>query len=247
MAAVLTLAEKVEDYKDNLKIEAEKLVLNDFPKKILELEEILQSDQFNVKNLKTLHVDLNIPIPEAPYSNHELEEFPSKKRKFTYIDNDKCGTKVFALPSGSTAANRFISEMIDVVKPRVKDLVEDTNKLKMWIQFMIPRIEDGNNFGVSVQEDTLGEIRTVESEGASYFDQLSRYYMTRAKIVSKVAKYPYIEDYRRTVDELDEKEYIGLRLVLSEVRNHYATLHDVITKNMEKIKRPRTSNSEAMY
>ncbi|XP_076360873.1 proteasome activator complex subunit 3-like isoform X2 [Tachypleus tridentatus] len=231
----------------DLSEKAERLVLKDFPRKILEIEDILQSDQFNVKSLKALHSDLNIPVPEPPYSNHEVEEFPSRKRKFTCIDNDQCGTKVLVLPSGSAASNKTISAMIDLVKPRVRDLVEDANKLKMWIQFMIPRIEDGNNFGVSVQEDTLGEIRTVESEGASYFDQLSRYYMTRAKIVSKVAKYPHIEDYRRTVDELDEKEYLGLRLVLSEVKNHYATVHDVITKNLEKIKRPRTSNNEVMY
>lgn len=56
----------------------------------------------------------------------------------------------------------------------------------MWISFLIPKIEDGNNFGVSIQEETLGEIRTVESEAASFFEQISRYYMTRAKLVSKV-------------------------------------------------------------
>lgn len=56
----------------------------------------------------------------------------------------------------------------------------------MWVSFLIPKIEDGNNFGVGIQEDTLGEIRTVESEAAAFFDQLSRYYITRAKLVSKV-------------------------------------------------------------
>lgn len=62
----------------------------------------------------------------------------------------------------------------------------------MWVLFLIPRIEDGNNFGVSIQEDTLGEIRTVESEAAAYFDQVSRYYMSRGKIVAKIAKYPHV-------------------------------------------------------
>ena len=63
-----------------------------------------------------------------------------------------------------------------------------------------------------------------------------------------MAKYPHINDYRRTVDELDEKEYLSLRITLAEVRNHYASLHDMIIKNMEKIKKPRPGNSiDAMF
>lgn len=31
------------------------------------------------------------------------------------------------------------------------------------------------------------------------------------------------EDYRRTVQELDEKEFVSLRLVLCELRNHYVS------------------------
>ena len=62
-------------------------------------------------------------------------------------------------------------------------------QLKMWISFLIPKIEDGNNFGVSIQEDMLAEIRTVESEAAAFFDQISRYFITRGKIVTKVSFY----------------------------------------------------------
>ncbi|XP_022413530.1 proteasome activator complex subunit 3-like [Delphinapterus leucas] len=122
-----------------------------------------------------------------------------------------------------------------------------TLQVKMWVQLLIPRIEDGNNFGVSIQEETVAELRTVESEAASYLDQISRYYITRAKLVSKIAKYPHVEDYRRTVTEIDEKEYISLRLIISELRNQYVTLHDMILKNIEKIKRPRSSNAETLY
>lgn len=112
---------------------------------------------------------------------------------------------------------------------------------------MIPKIEDGNNFGVSIQEDTLAEIQTVESEAAAFFDQISRYFLSRAKVVSKVAKYPHIDDYRRAVVELDEKEYLSLWLVVCEVRNRYSSLHDIVIKNMEKLKKPRSSNAESLY
>lgn len=56
---------------------------------------------------------------------------------------------------------------------------------------------------MAVQEETLGEIQSVESEAAAFFDQISRYFISRAKIVSKVAKYPHIDDYRRAVQVND--------------------------------------------
>jgi len=56
----------------------------------------------------------------------------------------------------------------------------------MWVTFLIPKIEDGNNFGVSIQEDTLGEIRAVEGEAATFYDAIARYHINRGKIISKV-------------------------------------------------------------
>lgn len=157
------------------------------------------------------------------------------------------GTLVMSLPSGIVHCNKPICDLIKIVKPVIRKLVEDSNLLKMWISFMIPKIEDGNNFGVSIQEDTLAEIQSVESESAAFFDQISRYFISRAKVVSKVAKYPHIEDYRRAVQELDEKEFLSLWLVMCEVRNRYSSLHDIVIKNMEKLKKPRSSNTESLY
>jgi len=41
---------------------------------------------------------------------------------------------------------------------------------------------------------------------------------------------------------LDEKEFINLRLCALDLRNNYAILNDMIIKNLEKLKRPRSSN-----
>lgn len=68
----------------------------------------------------------------------------------------------------------------------------------MWVLFLIPRIEDGNNFGVAIQEETLTEIRTVEAEAAAYFDQMSRYFLSRARIITKIAKYPHVVSINKT-------------------------------------------------
>lgn len=237
---------RVQEYKEKVVAQAEEMVSKHFPKQILELETLLKTEKFTRTDLKSIHAELNIPIPDANVFNHD-NEVQGKKRKHIFLGTDIQGCKVLVLPNGTVPCNRHVVEIVDIVKPKIKQLVEDSNMLKMWIQFLIPRIEDGNNFGVSIQEDTLGEIRTVEGEAAAYLDQISRYFLTRGKMVSKVAKYPHVDDFRRTVHELDEKQYVSMRLVLCELRNHYATLHDMITKNLEKIKKPRSSNSETMY
>ncbi|PIO77055.1 proteasome activator pa28 beta subunit [Teladorsagia circumcincta] len=62
-----------------------------------------------------------------------------------------------------------------------------------------------------------------------------------------VAKYPHVDDYRRAILDMDEKQFINVRLVVLEMRNHFSTLYDIITKNIEKIKKPRNSNMEMLY
>lgn len=243
------LNKKVEDFKEKFKTDGDHLVQNVFPSKILELEELYQS--LHVSAAAEYHADLNIPVPDPVLFYNEGSEPGRKRKKLEHNSEnnveDIAGTKVQVLPNGPVPCNKRLSVLAEKVKPYIEELVDHANILKMWITLLIPKIEDGNNFGVSVQEDTLGEARQVESEAASYLDQISRYYITRAKLVSKVAKYPHIDDYRQAVRELDEKEYISLRLISCELRNHYASLHDIILKNMEKIKKPRSANAHNLY
>ncbi|XP_063975347.1 proteasome activator complex subunit 3 isoform X2 [Diachasmimorpha longicaudata] len=242
-------AKKVQEYKDSLKTKAEQLLLKGFPEKIVKLNEILQSPNFCNRNLTEFHQPLNVPIPDPIAINHSKD---GARHKRIHLETENSadhasGTPVLALLTGPVPCNKPLCDMICIVKPYIIQLLEDSNLLKMWISFMIPKIEDGNNFGVSVQEDTLAEIQSVESEAATFFDQISRYFMSRAQVVCKVAKYPHILDYRRAVQEMDEKEYTSLWLMLSEVRNRYCSLHDLVIKNIEKIKRPRSSNAESLY
>ncbi|XP_015120406.1 proteasome activator complex subunit 3 isoform X2 [Diachasma alloeum] len=241
---------RVQEYKDSLKTKAEQLLLKGFPEKIVKLNELLESPNFCNRNLTEVHQELNVPIPDPIAINHSEDGHRHKRIKLEPVENsadDASGTEVLALPTGPIPCNKPLCDIVRIVKPYIIQLLEDSNLLKMWISFMIPKIEDGNNFGVSIQEDTLAEIQSVESEAAAFFDQISRYFVSRGKILSKVAKYPHILDYRRAVQEMDEKEYTSLWLVMSEVRNRYCSLHDLVIKNLEKIKRPRSSNAESLY
>ncbi|XP_041716261.1 proteasome activator complex subunit 3 isoform X2 [Coregonus clupeaformis] len=234
---------KVDAFRERITGEAENLVASFFPNKLLELDNFL----------KEIHSEINLTVPDPILlSNHLHDGLEAQNAKKRIMEDctgeDKvAGTKVFVMPGGMMKSNAKLVDLIEKVKPEIRTLIEKCNTVKMWVQLLIPRIEDGNNFGVSIQEETVAELRTVEGEAASYLDQISGYYITRAKLVSKIAKYPHVEDYRRTVTEIDEKKYISLKVIVSELRNQYVTLHDMILKNIDKIKKPRSSNAEALY
>ncbi|XP_042247691.1 proteasome activator complex subunit 3-like [Thunnus albacares] len=246
------LKAQVETFRAQITSEAEHLVASVFPQKLLELDNFLKEPILNVTDLKEIHSEIKFKVPEPILftNSHDGLDTNTKKRKLedgVADENWQGGTKTLVMPEGMMKCNTKLMDLIERVKPEIRTLIEKCNTVKMWVQLLIPRIEDGNNFGVSIQEETVAELRTVESEAASYLDQISRYYITRAKLVSKIIKYPHVEDYRRTVSEIDEKEYISLKIIVSELRNQYVTLHDMILKNIEKIKKPRSCNSEALY
>jgi len=58
--------------------------------------------------------------------------------------------------------------------------------LKIWVLLFKPKIEDGNNFGVAIQEHTLALIQAVHGEVTECHEKIYNYYVSRAKIVSKV-------------------------------------------------------------
>lgn len=240
----------VSEFIDRNKENAEKNVIEQFPAKVLELDEFLRSEILSLNRLPHIFTETGIPSPPPITDSTDLTDLngvTSKKRKISDGANETTGTKVYAFANGAVMCNPHLRELINKIKPKIMDLMDSTNSIKMWIQMNIPRIEDGNNFGVSIQEEALAEARQVEGEAATYLDAVTRYFVHRAKLCGKLAKYPHLDDYRQAIKELDEKEFITLRLVCAELRNHYAGLHDIIIKNLDKIKKPRTQNVDTMY
>ncbi|KAK9692872.1 Proteasome activator pa28 beta subunit [Popillia japonica] len=246
------LGNKVQEYIDSLKVKAEELIFNGFPDKIVQLNNIIETSNFKNKLSVNVHQDLNIPIPAANSGNTSDGLLPAKRIKYT---NNRIASENSIETNDDTnnyllspiPINRHVMELVAVVKPHIRSLVEDANMLKMWITVMIPKIEDGNNFGVSIQAGTLAEIQSVEVGTSAFFEQISKYYVARGKLISKVRKYPYVDDYRHAVEELDEKEYLSLCLMMVEIRNHYCCLHDIVLKNFEKIKKPRITNASETF
>ncbi|XP_027849181.2 proteasome activator complex subunit 3-like isoform X1 [Aphis gossypii] len=207
-------------------------------KQAKELHETLQADTENrlVQKFpeRIIHLNELLKMPEFKIASNDMN--------CEFIKNSDTISGQTLIPS-----NKKIVEVIEIVKPNLAQLAEDAKALIMWVSLLIPKIEDGNNFGVSVQEETISAINEVEIKTTKSLLEITLYYSARASLISKVCKYPFIEDYQYAVAELDEKQYFIMSLAMHEARNSYSTMHELVIKNFDKIKKPRSSNNDSLY
>ena len=135
--------------------------------------------------------------------------------------------------------NSKLAQLLIILKKEVREAVQITSAIKLWIQMLVPKMEDGNNFGVEVQDEVSGELDRVESESYMQMESCLNYHKLRAKYAEKVKKHPHIMDYRQAIVERDQQEYLRRKLALNELRSNYACLYDLITKNLDKVTKPK--------
>jgi len=219
-----------DDFKDKVCKEAEGLVNDFFPSKVAELDALLGRQVFHMSNLSKVRQATAKTLENLKlYAKDGENEEPIK-------------------PDVIFSTNEYIVKMMDMIKPQIVELLEATGTLRVWVVLLIPKIEDGNNFGVEVQEETLGELRVFEQELAGNQEQIANYFLARAKVVSQISKRPGVKDYARFITEEDEKQFVGLRLMVAELRNSCSSIHDLIMKNKDKITTPRgQSNFSSIY
>ena len=147
---------------------------------------------------------------------------------------------------GKVTSNLQIKELVTFVKQEVGELIEMVGSIKLWVQLNIPQIQDGNNFGVGVQEETIQELSRVEDATFSLYESVCKYYSERARLSSKMLKHPDVIDYAEAIRELDERYWVSLRCSIADMRNNYAWLHDLLTKNWVKLCKPRNTEGTNM-
>ena len=105
-------------------------------------------------------------------------------------------------------SNERIKKMMRVLKEHYTEALEICSTLKMWIQLNVPRIEDGNNFGVDVQTECITELSSLEEKCCGILETTTKFFSSRAKLLSKCMKYPDVVDYRRSVEEVDHSTFV---------------------------------------
>ncbi|KAN0100447.1 Proteasome activator pa28 [Tylopilus felleus] len=242
--------EQLEVFRKGVASVAEDIIFRVFPAKVSTFE------------LSAIIEDANAPdspynISQAPgstdpkvYPPPSTSDFngPFSKRKrvedgITPLTNEIVNARYPEL----VHANKHILKLQETIKAECAQLSDSCDKVKLWVNLTMPKIEDGDNFGVQIQEEVLSELLRSQESAYNIRDSVRQNYLARAKICSKLIKYPNIEDYTLGLKEHDEKQLFFARQNLTDIRNVYAVMTDILLKNMAKIRSPRGNNRAGLY
>jgi len=239
----LKSAKKVKTYTTGVITDAEEIIKDIIPQKILSLEKLDKEEFQKYSDLSSVTSEVNIPKSGYELYKTEQEDTDASSGKTKKRKIDETAERPPQIP-----CNKKLIRLVDLMKPEAKAMIETCESIRMWITLLIPKIEDGNNFGVGIQEEVLNEVQAVQTESILKLDAVAKYFVGRGELLAKIAKHPFIDDYHRAVKELDEREYLNIQFTISELRSHYVLLLDTISKNYDKIKKPRSANNmENMY
>ncbi|KAJ6520056.1 proteasome activator pa28 REG alpha beta subunit [Mycena sanguinolenta] len=242
------LAAKLEAFQKQACVDGENVVFRVFPAKILELQDKIKSAALpgSLYHHSTTTDATVYPGPESSQVNAEPQ---SKKRKMddgsqaSVATND---TQHARFPS-IVHANKHMGTLHATLKRECEELVSLTDQVKLWISLTMPKIEGGDNFGVQIQEEVIAELQRSQESAFNLRDGARNDYLARAKICSKLVKYPNVEDYTLALQEHDDNQFFLARQHLTDLRNIYAVLTDLIHKNIAKIRAPRGNNGVSLY
>jgi len=246
-------------FRDTNRAEALEIVLRTIPAKVVALDKMLREDprlNYSSEEIDRVFREdfakaLSAQEAAVPAQKKPRKTAPSAKAEMLEDDGgDESGDDDVGMQDGDLAldqamclpSHRLLKEVLDLTRSELLEMIRNVGIVKLWIQLNIPRIEDGNNFGVSVQEDTVTDLGHAEENAFESFGEISKYYVSRAKLATKALRYKNLPDFATAVSEFDQKEYVVLRMNVLDMRNNYALLYDLIIKNIEKIKNPRSSD-----
>jgi len=227
-------------FRDGIISEAHDLIQNIFPRRITELNDLLNS-----KELEQFEREAgNLLGGSAPTP-------PAKKKSG---QNSSAQAKTDSNNSSSNASairrtNGQLREIINAVKPHLFEQIFAAKSIQAWLKSSLPRIEDGNNFGVEVIETIISYFKIAELQMLGNVEYIADFYAVRADRISRfVADETNVDETTKTaIEELDETAFCNLKSAVVDLRNNYADLLDMLLRNMDKLQKPRSDHSRDMY
>nr|XP_032660542.1 proteasome activator complex subunit 2 [Chelonoidis abingdonii] len=226
--------------------QAEQFLSTFLPQKIFQLDKFLKEDSLNIKDLATLRAPLDIPIPDPPPKDEDEDSSNMETDKEEKKEAPKCGY---------LKGNEATVTLLGRVKPEVWELKEKCVLVITWIHHLIPRIEDGNDFGVAIQEKVLERVTAIKTKVEGFQTAISKYFSERGDAVAKASKETHVVSDRelqasaQQCPEPGAGSLQGCKLLHSSAlrQGRWAELYHILTQNLEKLTNPKGEEKPSMY
>ncbi|KEP49921.1 proteasome activator pa28 beta subunit [Rhizoctonia solani 123E] len=148
------VADQLKLFHETVSKRAEDIVFKKFPQKILSINQKIEECS---SDDSALHSSSNESTTDATVHPPPAEsEPPVKKRRHENGDSVAVGVADVAEGgprfTGRMVANHKLRSLHEDLKKEYMELVDLCDKVKLWVNLTMPKIEDGDNFGVQIQE-----------------------------------------------------------------------------------------------
>jgi len=209
-------------------------VFTKFPQKMLHLHALIQATPNPSSPFHSSHIhkvtDLSGPL--SINSNLSFESPSSKKRKFE--DHGNSEVECSDLPVACFASESTHTQVHKIIKTECEELIELIDQAKLWITLSLSNISSLNANEICAQEDVLAEMHRAQDAALNLRNIARDDHLSRAKISSKLVKYPNITDYKRALREHDDGQLYIARRHLQDIRNIYVVLTGLIRRTFPK-------------
>lgn len=209
------------------------------------------SESAPAQEISSLFNDLNAKVHTIIWSKWankiiSLSTFIKEKQNETF---KKAELDVGMSTKAEMEAKQFsihpdIKKIISKVKDEVIDLVGDLSLMITWVRLMRPKLEDGGNFGVAVQQDILSNLISGRGSAVAVYQSVCQYYYVRGRMLRRLKRAPHCADYLASLHSCDAKQFSESVQILSDLRSIYLMLSDKINKNYDNLSKPKGGISD---
>lgn len=141
--------------------------------------------------------------PLSINSNVSFESPSLKKRRFEdHGDSEvECSQ---TLPAAFLASESTHAQVHKIIKSECEELIQLIDQAKLWITLSLSNISSPDADEIGAQEDILAEMHRAQDAALNLRNIARDDHLSRAKICSKLIKYPNITDYKVSFAAYDQ-------------------------------------------
>lgn len=153
-----------------------------------------------------------------------------------------------AIHYGVLARNIICESALSIVERESEACLTFCKELDHWISLEVPTIEDGNAFGVDVQQSMHDKVGTLGNIALKLHGINRSHYNDRMNLAMGWCKFPGLQDHSAAIAASDRFDHYLAVNAIRTMRNKMASLLHSLQQNWEKTTNPKgEDNSARMY